>query len=955
MRPCIYSINNNKWKISTTLNIKEKYFLIAQENTYKLIRVEQRLPTEKFHFEHNNNCYYIVEVITDGANDFKQIEKYELDYRQGKFLEKYDSLFQMNLLCFKRIFFCKRVTNFYRKRSGEVLKKYQLKLKKFYLCVRNNYFIYNDTPFRVVFIAEECLWQENLTINFQFVPFKIQKKRNFPLRELYIAFDCETIFIEKFGKHCCYILCATVFEAPLISKSYSLTCNFEKSFTFLNKEIFDGNDRDCGKQFVSFLKDCFQSMKSEGACEQETSIPFVFKLFGFNNHNFDNNFILSSLRTIPNIRTSFSQRFNKVTSCKFFHKDFTIEVLDIIKFLPDCTLDKACKDYSIDTSKFPFDIVAYNNLSKSQQCIVQEIELIDLEPICKAPQESLAMFIVEDRIRLFDLCVFYCETDVKATIGLFLKLYKTMINVVDEIEEKCKIELPSENFLSYISIPQLSFAIFKSISYNNSLLKLVFLKEEFYQFILQSYFGGRTDFAFLGEYKAVGDIDYYDVTSEYPLAMTGYYPVFYKNEKNLTTGQEIDCEELNAEIKNKMLVRQALLENRQLHYKDRRWLRLSFKAILFCDVYTPEDMNNFIQFAPIATRTYNNNYNQSKLAYTNSNQTNRVLNSSQIEAYIFAGWRVHVKEHKCNMIFLNTDQIFKKFIEIIGEMKTQAKHTNKAKCNMMKLIMNSCAGKLAQKQINVYTNQTCQSSENKLHVLLNEKVKEVDWDASMHYLASFILADANFILFSTMYLLNLGYIYERVPLEKRVGSILYCDTDSIMFDNAKINKEYYEFVIDEKLGEYDIDTHSYKATWKKEHKDETIKKIICLSKKCYALYNEKDENLDLKLKGTHKKIVYEIFDYATLKRICDSQTKSIQISTMLKRDTLLENSANLQSNKDIKKIFVDTMVKKSVQLEKNYKEIKCECDKVYEKNKENINRSANEQCGCNNFLIFCSS
>jgi hypothetical protein len=717
--------------------------------------------------------------------------------------------------------------------------------------------------------------------------------------------------------------------------SYPLGVDFKR-------ELFDG-----GIKFAQWIRGITNRIKQESTIFGSWLDSFnVVRIFGFNNNNFDNHFILDDLkRVLVGFKFEYSSRYEKVTRCAFVQSThMSVELVDLVKWIPDKSLREACKDYEeeITTAKLDVNILAYNEAIKKENQFVEECAETEMKIYIKdympfIHKKLLSQFrspTDNTKIRLYDLIVYYCKVDVQSTLELYCILEKQLCNLVEELASpENEIYTSSSDFMDYISIPQLSFEILKETLRKQEEKLLTLNDPRANEFYYASYFGGRVDYGCIGEYIGKEEIEYYDVTSEYSLAMTGYFPSI-KSYDDIIVGTQIDLQKYQYMLSETLRKRNECVQERTLHLNNKLIFEElnGVKGIFLCNIYAPEILSTW---GPVPLR-YNDYSATRKLAYLNCDQFSRALNTVHFRTLILAGWRVELLPYEFNTVFLKIEKNLKPFISLIGKMKSEARLVNKTKAKLLKMLLNSAQGKIAQKPTHLLHLQTGdkQACDDDFRVLSNEKSIEFDWDKSYHYLSSFIGAEAGWILYSASYMLELDYIYDKKPNSERCGAILYCDTDSLIFDSGLVNKNYANFVCDERIGEWNDETSNYDATWKKKYKK--IDTVIILAKKSYFLVKKKRLE-EKKLKGVLRREA-QAMTYDSVKKIIKEGKKQITFGALTKSVNFLKPSClgdmlRIQSANDTTKRIFDNMVKKTIAVEKDYQKIESTCEMTLLRNK----------------------
>jgi hypothetical protein len=569
-----------------------------------------------------------------------------------------------------------------------------------------------------------------------------------------------------------------------------------------------------------------------------------------------------------------------------------VEFKDIVKWIPDKSLAEACKDFEIGKdSKIDFDILKYN-----EDCIknnYNHLEWEDFEIVCssfiksKKKKKGLQQedkdklkskpYYKDGKIHLWEMCQDYCMFDCISTKEISIKLYDIVKDISKEFCESQGITIRSYNMFNYHSPATIAYHFMERyFGYKKTTLRLVVNHAELGRRIHKSYFGGRTDFSMIGKYKTVGGkLRYYDVTSEYPLAMMKKYPVL-EEEHDLKCGFEIDHVYYQKILDD-------IYEKRKTSgvYDDFtifRPLDDEFNGIFQCNLYPPEDTTQLITFAPMATRREGE-----VLQYENVTRKNVTVNTAFLKNYLMTGYRIEIIPDSYNIVFTNLQYIFKEYIEYFGGQKTSAKEVdeNKSKAKLFKLIINAIAGKLAQKPgANISTSHT----EAEIDV---DQSKFEDWTKSNHYLATFIIAEANFILYSTLYRLQLTNIYNKVPQSERTGALLYMDTDSIIFDADLCDTLEWDF--QEKIGDWNENTNYFNNTWKAKYTKKSPDTLIVLGKKSYFICKG-DEFIDTKLKGIHKGQMTSFIE--SIDSILDGVPKVSKFEGLIRKPIKLQSGQN---------------------------------------------------------------
>ena len=793
--------------------------------------------------------------------------------------------------------------------------------------------------------------------------------------DIIIGYDCETIMIN--GQHHPYMIYAKILnDEPKIEETTPIL--EEGEFCPPGVNLYVPSDEfmwhaDIEKDLENLLlngarefklwvqahMNYFTNQWSPMDSFSNCLCSLKIRIFGFNNNNFDNHLIYEEFRKLDNSQFMYASRYNKLTYCKIKVGRFIeIEITDLIKWLPDKSLSEACEDYNIKMAKMDIDIVNYNNLCLSKNKLIELCNAEELLSCLKNKLNIKHLPIIfkkyynkaDNDFSIFNLIKDYCIRDVDSIIEIYILIDKNIKNLISNILLKNDIHLRSDDFLAYISVPQLSFQILEETLKRDGEAFALFKLQEQNEFIIDSYFGGRTDYTLVGEYNAIEELKYYDVTSEYSLAMTGYYPAFSRSlklDEQIEIGKEVDIKEIQNILDCTLEKRNQLFKTKQLHInfdflKDIN----SVKGIFRCNVFPPEDLNHLSTWAPIPTRICLPGSN--KLKYLNVKQYSRVLNTVQMRSLLYAGWKIEILFDKYNIKFLFQRQIFQRFIKLIGTEKTLAREENKTFAKLLKLLLNSSQGKLAQKPQHLIHKQVTRYNDS-FEIMQNDKYLEQDWVRSFHYLATFIGAESNWILWSSTYLLELEQIYNNASLHQRVGTLCYCDTDSIIFDSGKACADYVKFIEDEEIGEWCDSLNNFKITWKKKYSG--VSSILVMSKKCYFLVKNK-KLLNIKIKGLIRKEASKL-TYEKIKEIMGGDGVVYHFTKLSKEIKKIDCGNESFFQNDIVSKITEIETKRKINKDNNIFEISCEDDKVELKNKDNLCNTHYDNY--NNYLKFTCS
>lgn len=674
-------------------------------------------------------------------------------------------------------------------------------------------------------------------------------------------------------------------------------------------------------EFVKWLHNlCLRISTSMNCDNEEFPNYYLFRLFGYNNFSFDNHFLYEALRKIFNLgRLSYKDRYGKTTECSLQVKGLTLSIVDIIRWFPATSLSTACKNFNIKQGKLDIDIVKYCTECSNFKQLIQTCQDISVfikrENLTETEYEQLVTPYRDENgiYNILKLIGDYCKRDVEATAELYEKLQENISIVIKEFNQ-IEIFVPFLDLFQYISPPQLAFTILKNLLVKQKQPVIIFRDVEQNQFIYESYMGGRTDYTCIGHVfphpspvdNSPGEYLYVDVTSEYPTVMKGMYPDV-RSLDSIERGYDIDLTHYQELFDNAYNKRNELFRQKKLHTSFEFLKEINnFKCVLKAHIYPPENCSTW---SPVGTRLIQNG-GSSKLFFLNHAQENRILNSWHFAALILSGWKIELVECEYNIIFTQQAQLLKDYVDIVGEKKTAAVN-NKSLRNLLKLLMNSLYGKLAQKPTHLVHSHI--SIDNV--VMENEKSELIDWSSSYHYISTFITSASSWIIFDAAYKCELEYLYLDWTIEKRVNIVIYCDTDSLIVNKYK-KSSFAEFTIDEKLGEWDEEACTFKATWKYETYSAPIRSVIILSKKSYTLLGPNLEILVNKSKGLHTHMA-ENLTFDVLKSISAGKPLQLSFSGLNKvkqniNKSVLNISQNTPLSDDFIKSICETTLRKTV-------------------------------------------
>lgn len=802
------------------------------------------------------------------GKEFIQDIVYEISWKEStdiKTLENENVSIKIDYYFFYREIHCKKLK--------QVRKE---KVKDLFIVRKNSHLMFKKNYYRIT--KQNIIIKQNVQDKpiYDLINYFKQVKTEYEF-DLYICFDLETCAKEN-DKHFCYLGYFKIYKKDIFLEDKLI--------------VYDGEDFNFLFKFGIFFGEILDKY-----VYNEELRHFHICLFGFNSFRFDNHFIYDFFIK-NNYDCQYLERFGKTTKSIFKHNFLSVHLCDLIIWLPECSLSKALEEYECD-HKDDLNIVIFNDFFKEKNYDWEYMTKVDKKEFEKCFKISnsfkfkkmveLKGYVKNNKYNLWQAVIDYCKQDVDASFQLFQKI-STSFNVACENFNF----LPSKEILYYISPSHVSGHIL-NYNLNNQTKKIFFIHEDWFEFLKSTYFGGRVDFGFIGEFN-FDEIFYEDVTSMYSLAMTAYYPVVYSKEDIL-----IDA--------NVDYLQQLVNQNKCFD-------------ILFvaeCKIELPENLTNLCSFGPIPYRDRESN----KLYFPNKECDSRILNSIQIATLLLSKYKITILNNNLNTIFLKKDLIFKDLVLNIGKLKTEAKLTNKALGKLYKLFLNSFYGKLAQK-----TDTKQYFFNGKISLRYDEKNFK---KSNVHY-ASFVASYANWILFSTFYKIQKPYIDMNVPIEARCGSLLYCDTDSIVFtDNFRTMNSFFNH--SDELGYFDIEKMDFYTTWKRKYSN--CKSLIVLGKKSYFVLDENKKFLDVKLKGIHttqfaqflyprvKEIIHNYFNNITISNIsfsgllrksstinCVSNTSSFFIKEIYNTDLKKTLSVNVPKYK--KKINFDSTINEKV-------------------------------------------
>lgn len=931
----IKSKNNQKFLVSpfgsnnfNTGQTNEKYNNISLITSYAI--------------DIEDNCAY---YMTDDEEKFDRhditvdIKKiidsvHPFNFKQGSSFNKYTHVLQVQCKTFKIYAYCSVLGKF----KGKIISPLN-SLR------RNMYFKLNEQIYRVIRVEDiNEKDMKGLKSEFTIKNFRPIKQDN--TMPYMICYDCETVSVNG-------IL------VPFIISAKDITGNeqfgWRKAKLDFDEEFYQG-----ANLFVDWIISILERL-SRFYGTNEYPNPYILKvrLFGYNNHNFDNNFIYKIIRTKLNgFSLSFNSRYGKTTSIEMVKGGLSFSIVDLIKWFPATPLSKACKDYGISKTKYDVDILKYcNECTKENRLILNTTDLRQYFKSDNLDDEFLNSFKKKNgQYRLYDLITEYCDRDVEATVELYEKLNNNMQEVF-KVFNNMDIKVPSLDIFNYISPPQLSFIVLKEMLIQDGQKVMQFNNPQQSEFIFDSYMGGRCDYSMIGECLPTpnedgspGEYIYADVTSEYPTAMNGFFPDV-SDKESIKIGEDVDIEWVQKVINKAIKFRNELFEQKKLHTTCEYLRELNqFKGIFMCTIIPPNNINHYSTWAPVGTRVYE--HNVGKLCFLNCKQENRILNTAHFQALILAGWTIEIQECRYNILFEKQAKLMEKYVEIIGKKKSESNH-NKTLRNIYKLMLNSLYGKMAQKPKHLLHTQTGLTGY-KYTITSNDRTTKNDWSSSYHYLSTFITGQANWMIFQTAYYAELEHIYENRPISFRTNTVLYTDTDSLIINKNKMSK-FLTFDIGEDIGKWNENKCTFDVKWKYEEYEDPIRKLIILSKKTYFLLGNQNQLMCLKAKGIHKHIA-DSLSLDSIKEVADGKPLKLEFEGLIKESEHIENNEFEYKNDFIKRIK-DVLLKKTMTRAEisDFNLIISTDEKDLELNKENLNFMPYNET-TNNYLKFtCSS
>lgn len=732
---------------------------------------------------------HVIELMVSSTNDGKYDYVAELDY--GLFTRKiYCKKTKLNHKTLTDVFIAVQGCCF--KRGGE--------------CYR---------VLRHVIQSPKISSEKNLMKCASFLP---KRQITHELFTHYVCYDVETC-ADKVGVHKTYLAYFAVYDKDFKQLEVKKICidNQESESMFGTMDEWDEESFD-EYSFINAFGEWWRKTFYDDAT------PKNICLFGFNSARFDNHFVYQYFLN-NKYNTLFRERFGKTTRAVFENNMVKVFFCDLVAWLPEKSLKEALTDYEC-SAKDDLNIVQFNkyfaesnfNYRTFNSCSAEIfkscfplVNRMDMLKLTKKYQ------VIPGHYDLFKAVQDYCLQDVLATFELFSKIQSGYLRIVEVFKEVISL---MDNIFYYISPSQIAGVLLNAHLAKHS-CRLQILNEDWFNFLNDSFFGGRVDFGLIGEYINEKGICCMDVTSMYPLAMTARFPIIEDSSDVL-----VQCMfSGTTQIIKKLIEADKCLE--QLF-------------VVRCNFYLPEEKWRLCSFGPIPHRL------NGKLVFPNWEFKNKIVTSVHIKTAIKCGYRVEVVEDAYNTLFVKSGPILKEFLTKLIDEKAKAKEDNKALGKLYKLFANSCHGKLAQKVEAKYRESNYCNDR-----WYNFSFEAKDFEKSRIYIATFVTSYANLILMQSFLDVEKHYIAAKVPLEERLGSLLYCDTDSIFFSITD-DTDLSVFTQSEQLGCFDFKKGEFNATWNR--KANRCNAMMILGKKSYftmEAVGDKRIMMDLKLKGVH--------------------------------------------------------------------------------------------------------
>ena len=714
---------------------------------------------------------------------------------------------------------------------------------------------------------------------FQLLNFIKAQKEQYLLLDPILCYDVETCVFKD-----------NIHQPYMLAWSFSKNFSFLTSYTengFLRHDNINVDKSTIGEQFVQLIEDLMRR------CEIKSLI-----IFGYNNHNFDDHFILNEFRA-KRYYINKTERNGKVSTLKMYKNDMIIEIKDLIKWLPDVTLKEACLTFNTLVLKGDCQVVIYNDMCNEARNLIYRCNEEVFFKIANAKN-----FIEKNKLKkskyfdsttktynVYDYVLDYCINDVNATLSLYFHLNAAFLKIKTYFFDNYNCILPHNNILRYISPAFVTSLLYKQIFNNQKMKRIVFNEFEYIDSITKAYFGGIVNFGCLGEYNSPS-IVCQDVKAMYPLCMQNKYPAIYSRE-DFSIGGEINLPLIQCQIDNIIDARDKAKQEKTLFNYEWVIPLNDIKGIFYCDLIEPKETDK-ICIAPFPYRYLN----ADKLIYNYTSKSNVVVCTSDMKSLILCGFKIKLLFHEHNMLFHNNEHIFEMILKPLDSLKVIAKEdSNNAIKKLMKLFMNSLSGKLGQHIVH-----KIKYSVNSHHMIEADRQNIF---SSLHYLACFVTGEARYVLFRTIYNLHADHIYNETLLSARVGIFILCDTDSVMYDSHLASP--VNFIQHNEMGHWDYEKNDYIVHWSQKSFGK-MTGVFVLGRKSYVPINKKTI-LSRTLKGIRRDQM-ELIDYDDLKKVCSDIPKVLHFSALSKE-------INVDGNfKLLTKTLFETTIKKTLTIAK---------------------------------------
>lgn len=655
----------------------------------------------------------------------------------------------------------------------------------------------------------------------------------------------------NFDYYLCYDVETSVSDDHTLQEYMLACCLADDKLEIIDKQCWKKYFQDtlyCDdvvQHFFNYLVDKF-----ENPSDDDFFKCYNVCIFGFNNFKFDDNFILNKLFNDHNYKITYQKRGALVLSCIVENHKLRLVFKDIMAWFPGQSLASATSDFAVEESKMDFNILAFNDLFKQMKYDIDLLPNLDKSNIknyfknlrSHLEPKAKAILNMHGGKNLYEICAIYCEQDVVSTFHLFKKLNEAYVKLVDDLKKRFKIEFDFPmNIFNYISPASFAGQLSKVFLNMDNNYQIKFINESISEKIFSTYYGGRVCFGILGEYSSNTNLGYYDITSMYSLAMQANYPTI------VCENHTASCMCFKQKIKTGNEINISYLQKRIDESEGKLFNDISFYVL--ANIYVPEDRTKLISFGLLPERL-----EDGRISFPIKDFKKRFFNSVQLITCKMFDYKIELLESPDNILFLENKPIFDKLLKELVYYKSQAKiEDNKSFAKLIKCVGSSIYGKFAQKPIAVIyaVNNVLKRSNN---------YQTTTYQNATHYISSMITSYANFILITVFKELELKFIQDKIPIEKRLGSLLYCDTDSIVFDKDICNFDPNYFNQNEELGYYDFEKRIFVPTWKS--KFPKAKRLIVLGKKSYFMLDEKYEFLNKALKGIQtgqfNRITYEV-------------------------------------------------------------------------------------------------